>query len=426
MRGKSPYIIATGFTTAYLGDERTLREFAVGDYVTNKITQKGKNTVLYVINDSFDPLNYRQLRVGVNKDENLIRKFEGYCGRPIAEIPDPFECHESYSGHFAEAFLQRLNSLDIYPVFLDSYKAYQNGSYSAFISITFENYHRIQEMLSERFNKFTINNLFRPQCPECLCIDATNILDVIGKEVRFKCERCRQESRKDVGDIRGKLSWKLDCAARWNLYGIDMETFSKAHLEELGSVEISRFMSSHFYGGQIPAIVRYGDIKISSELSNKLLEILPPPVFKGLFTANLMRDVCLTRDYVENYSRKFIIHSGMSYVDYVKRELPKDALLSEAGQQQDQDKSLVKYGNKFSRFYYGKEYGIKFPDLNAVISASKETAQIASQIISYSLGIRNAAIPGNVSIGDLIKSYLFERKITGDVYRYLRCLLGQN
>src|SRR3972149_9100616 len=205
-----------------------------------------------------------------------------------------------------------------------------------------------------------------------------------------------------------------------------METFSKAHLEELGSVEISRFMSSHFYGGQIPAIVRYGDIKISSELSNKLLEILPPPVFKGLFTANLMRDVCLTRDYVENYSRKFIIHSGMSYVDYVKRELPKDALLSEAGQQQDQDKSLVKYGNKFSRFYYGKEYGIKFPDLNAVISASKETAQIASQIISYSLGIRNAAIPGNVSIGDLIKSYLFERKITGDVYRYLRCLLGQN
>src|SRR3990170_2957217 len=97
MKNKSSYIIATGFTTAYLGDERTLREFAVGDYIANKITQKGRNTVLYVINDSYDPLNYRQLRVGVNKDESLIRKFEGYCGRPIAEIPDPFECHEIYS-----------------------------------------------------------------------------------------------------------------------------------------------------------------------------------------------------------------------------------------------------------------------------------------------------------------------------------------
>ena len=75
MKDKSSYIITTGFTTAYLGDERTLREFAVGDYVANKINQKGKNTVLYVINDSYDPLNYRQLRIGVNKDENLIRKF---------------------------------------------------------------------------------------------------------------------------------------------------------------------------------------------------------------------------------------------------------------------------------------------------------------------------------------------------------------
>src|SRR3972149_4438957 len=425
MKDKSSYIITTGFTTAYLGDERTLREFAVGDYVANKINQKGRNTVLYVINDSYDPLNYRQLRVGVNKDESLIRKFEGYCGRPIAEIPDPFECHESYSGHFAEAFLQRLNSLDIYPVFLDSYKAYQNCCYSAFISITFENYHRIQEMLSERFNKFTINNLFRPQCPECLCIDATNILDVIGKEVRFKCERCRQESRKDVGDIRGKLSWKLDCAARWNLYGIDMETFSKAHLEELGSVEISRYMSRLFFGGKIPAVVRYGDVTISRELSFKLIEILPPKVFKGLFTSNLTLDVYLSRDYVENYSHKFIIQSGMSYVDYVKRELPKDALLNAAAHQTNHDKSLVMYGNNFSKFYYDKDYRIKLPDLHTVISVPHEIAETAGDIISHALSIRKSTLPEDAVVSDIIKSYLFESKVSADVYRYLRCLLGQ-
>ena len=425
MRGKSPYIIATGFTTAYLGDERTLREFAVGDYVTNKITQKGKNTVLYVINDSFDPLNYRQLRVGVNKDENLIRKFEGYCGRPIAEIPDPFECHESYSGHFTDALLQRLNSLDIHPVFLDSYKAYQDGLYSAFISLTFENYYRIQEMLSDRFNNYTIHNLFRPQCPECLCIDATNILKVIGREVWFECGRCRKEISRDTGDIRGKLSWKLDCAARWNLYGIDMETFSKAHLAETGSVEVSRYISRHFFGGKIPAIVRYGDVMISRELSYKLLEILPPQLIKGLFTSNLTRDVYLSRDYVENYSHKFIIRPGMSYADYVKRELPKDALLNASGQQKDQDKSLVKYGNKFSKFYYNKEFGIRLPDLNTVVSVPHKTAQIAGDIISHVLTIRNSDLTEDAMVSDLIKSNLFERKIKADVYRYLRSLFGQ-
>lgn len=426
MKEQSKYIIATGFTTAFLGDERTLREFIVGDHLRDKLSEKGKDAVLYLINDSYDPLNYRQLRVGVNKDERLIKKFEGYCGRPIAEVPDPFDCHESYSGHFANALVERLSSIGVHPVLFDSYQAYQNGYYSDFISTTFSNYNNIQESLSEKFNNFTIRNLFRCQCPECLCIDGTTILNVSSQKVLFACERCGKESKQDVTEIRGKLSWKLDCAARWNLYGIDMETFSKAHLEELGSVEISRYMSRHFYGGKIPAVVRYGDVKISSELSYKLLEILPPPVFKGLFTSNLMRDVSLTRDYVENYSRKFIIHSGMSYVDYVKRELPKDAILNETGHQQDKDKSLVKYGNKFSMFYYGKEYGIRLPDLNAVISAPQTTAQIANEIILYSLTIRNTVLPKDASIGGLIKSYLFERKISGEVYRYLRCMLGQN
>ena len=76
---KTPRIIATGFTTALLGDERTLREFIIGDYVREKLERKGENVVLYLINDNYDPLNYRQLRIGVNKDEKLLKKFERYA-----------------------------------------------------------------------------------------------------------------------------------------------------------------------------------------------------------------------------------------------------------------------------------------------------------------------------------------------------------
>ena len=90
-----PSVVATGFTTAYLGDERSLREFIVGDHIRSQVTQSKGNCILYLINDSYDPLNYRQLRVAVNKDEKLLAKFEHYCGCPIAEIPDPFGCHES-------------------------------------------------------------------------------------------------------------------------------------------------------------------------------------------------------------------------------------------------------------------------------------------------------------------------------------------
>ena len=95
-----PRVVATGFTTALLGDERTLREFVVGDLVAREMQARGENGVLYLFNDSLDPLNARQLRVGVNKDPELIRRFESFCGRPICEVPDPFGCHESYSEHF--------------------------------------------------------------------------------------------------------------------------------------------------------------------------------------------------------------------------------------------------------------------------------------------------------------------------------------
>ena len=216
----------------------------------------------------------------------------------------------------------------------------------------------------------------------------------------FGCERCNKSDMvQDIAEVRGKLSWKLDCAARWNLYGIDLETFSKAHIAELGSFEISRFISQQFYGGKVPATLRYGDVQLSKELSLKLLEILPPPIFKALFATNRTRDLVLTKDYVENFCRGYPVRPGVSYIDYVRSELPKQAvhersLMSDYAQGSGSDyahgsgwiaqgsgvgpgtsfnvpgelieeNTLIAYGNRFSKFYYGREYGIRLPDADS-------------------------------------------------------------
>ena len=118
---RTPHTVATGFTTALLGDERTLREFVVGDHIVQVLRAQGDPAVLYLINDSYDPLNERQLRIGVRKDPALIEKFRPFCGRPIAEIPDPFRCHASYSSHFACELTARLDALGIHPIVLDTY-----------------------------------------------------------------------------------------------------------------------------------------------------------------------------------------------------------------------------------------------------------------------------------------------------------------
>src|SRR5258705_6847499 len=131
------HAIATGFTAAFLGDERTLREFVIGDHALREARAQGRNAVLFFINDTYDALTERQLRVAVNKDPRLVARFREFCGRPIAEVPDVFECHASYAEHFACAWMDRLRSIDIHPVLLDTYTAYRRGDYQEYVEQLF-------------------------------------------------------------------------------------------------------------------------------------------------------------------------------------------------------------------------------------------------------------------------------------------------
>src|SRR5207237_1346098 len=128
------------------------------------------------------------------------------------------------------------------PVVLDTHRAYAAGSYAPYLEIMFRHYHEISAALVERFGVAPRHGLFRPRCPKCQCIDATEVVEVAEAHVSFRCERCDTLHHDDWRGVRGKLSWKLDCAARWNLYAIDTETFAKEHQASLGTYEISRFV----------------------------------------------------------------------------------------------------------------------------------------------------------------------------------------
>src|SRR3989338_9758726 len=119
---KVPYKIITvsaGTTSSGLGDERNLREFLLADTIVKYLKEKGKNVFFYLFDDSFDPLTYPKLKIGVNKDRELIKKFEKYYGTPIKLIPDPYECHNNYSIHFQEEIVTRLHNLEIFPTLID-------------------------------------------------------------------------------------------------------------------------------------------------------------------------------------------------------------------------------------------------------------------------------------------------------------------
>jgi tRNA synthetase class I (K) len=435
LRPLTPYVVATGFTTALLGDERTLREFIVGEHMRERVTGRGRTAVLILIVDSYDALTDRQLRVGVNKDEALFERFLPYCGRPIAEIPDPFECHASYSDHFAQALRSRLMALDIHPILVDTYQAYRHGHYAPFVRTTFENYQPIQTALAAKFSDFTLRNLYRPQCPRCSCVDATKILSIQGATVRFDCERCGHAVEADVAEVKGKLGWKLDCAARWNLYGVDLEVFSKVHIAELGTLGVSRFISREFFGGRVPVSVSYGDVILDREVSYRLLEILPSFLLRKLFLTGIRRDLHITKAYVENFCQKTNVIAGMSYVDYVRRELPRRAIRNGGpgasrrptrapGSELD-DPSLIAHGLNFARYFYGREHELRYPDVAAIASIDSETARALRELIRYALTLRTDGAHDGTGASDLIRAYMLRNPHSQDAYRSLRRLFRQ-
>ena len=425
-----PHVVATGFTTAFLGDERTLREFVVGDHVVHALREQGTNAVLYLVNDTYAPLDERQLRVGMDKNPALIRKFRPFCGRPIAEIPDPFDCHASYAAHFTARLTERLRRLDIHPLIIDTHRAYRAGHYAPYIVRTFERYREIQDAIWARFGQL-VQNLFRMQCPQCGCVDGTSIVSV-AEQVRYRCERCGTEGSELPSALQGKLNWKLDCAARWNLYRIDTEVFGKAHLAREGTNNVSCLVSREFFGGQVPEVVKYGELKIQRELSGRLLQILPPEALKRMLTEHLSRDLEVTRDFVAQFAERFEVRPGASYASFVRQELPRVALEVAAarvppeptGKDEIEIGALVAHGNAYSQFFHGRQHGLRWPGALVYFDVDAATIKGARDLVAFALALRQGAL-SSTELKARCKSYLTSMPPSPALYPFLRRLFGQ-
>jgi len=82
------------------------------------------------------------------------------------------------------------------------------------------------------------------------------------------------------------------------------------------------------------------------------------------------------------------------------------------------------YGNRYSGFYYKKEYHISLSHAKNIHSADKVTAKTAQGFILHSLSIRDRETDDE-TINSLITSYLQEQQHNAKVYPYLRRIFGQ-
>ncbi|MBI5123604.1 hypothetical protein HZA75_07135 [Candidatus Roizmanbacteria bacterium] len=354
-------VIGTGITSSHLGDERNIREFIIADSLVKKIREKDVNVLFYLFDDSYDPLNFRQLRVAVNKDEELIKKFEKYCGVPIRLIPDPYECHINYSSHFQNEILDRFHNLGIYPNIIDSYSSYESGLFNDAKEIVFKKRKEINVYLKKTFPKYTMKKLFYPICIKCLKMEGVDIKRIVKDRVTVLCSNCGHKFSDSVRNIRGKFSWKIDVAVKWNVFKVDFEPFSKAYLDpDVGSYFIAKKISEFFFDGYYPESINYGQIVMDKSLSYKALMSLPKDAFVSFFIKNRKKDMELSEKKFIQFAHDYKIDKNLSFYDYIMSLLPYDLFDRLQGKKSVNHKN-VDYGIAFAAHFLGRELYPKLP-----------------------------------------------------------------
>lgn len=372
--------VGCGTTCACLGDERNLREFLIADETANRLRQAGHAVISLLVDDNLDPLNQRQLRVAFNKDEQRIDKWAEWCGKPLAHVPDPWDCHTSYAAHFEDALLQRLQSLGCHPNLVSTSSLYEGGLYAPYVQQVLQRQDEIKEYLNHQFKGYQPENLFWMICPKCGYIDETRIEGVDDTDVRYYCRRCEQSGSVALEEVSGKLNWKLDCAVRWVLLNIDAEPFSKSYLEpQSGSFVVAQGISKTFFGGHTVHPLRYGLVRMDNSVSYRLLSSLPSDALRNLFTERATSDLKITPEYVMTLASRHQTGYGLSYLECIKQLVPMWLLRPQS--LTDHQRDIVARGINFAGEFLDKELALQLPTRESVEEIFPETLGVMHRFL---------------------------------------------
>jgi len=290
---KKKFVLAAGISpsgTVHIGN---FRDVITIDLVGRALKDKGYKAELIFSWDEFDRL--RKIPA------NIPQRFSVYLGMPLAEIPDPYKCHDSYAKHFEVPFEEILPELGIDIRFIHQAEMYRKNKYYEGIKIAMGKRKEIAKILArfktQGMTEEKRENYFPLQiyCTKCKSSLNTKITKYEGDEVTYYC-KCGQKEKVDISKKSvGKLDWKVDWAMRWKYEDVAFEPGGEDHASPGGSYDVSKVIAKEIYGINPPLFQGYGFVgvegafKMSSSkgtgISPKdLLEIYEPELLRWIFT----------------------------------------------------------------------------------------------------------------------------------------------
>jgi len=335
-----PIVIKGGISVSGVPHLGNMNEVMRGYFVAEVLRDRGHEVRQVFTADDRDPLR-KVPRKLADLDGNVVGLGEvdaGALGRnlgkPYTDVPDPFGCCDSYGDHFATLIERGADQLGVPLEVVSNTELYEDGTFEPVTRELLASRERAREILAEYQDKVDEDYVpFRPVCAECGHVTATDSVRAVDLEagtVDYVCtdieaggetiEGCGHEGTATLRE--GKLPWRFEWPAQWQVLGVDHEPFGKDHAE--GSWPSGEDIARNLLGFEPPVPMVYEWFTLDGEafsssagnviLVSDVLELVEPEVLRYFFS----KDPGKARDFsveridllVDEFDRFERIHYG--------------------------------------------------------------------------------------------------------------------
>ena len=200
----------------------------------------------------------------------LPESYSKYLGMPYSTIPCPDGCCDNFVEHFEKPLFNVLDDYGIDMTIKSGFEMYKSGEYNDYIRKSLEKHDEIREIF-DQYRREPLNEdwlPYNPICEECGRVNTTKAYGYEKDKVYYKCE-CGHEGVADITKGDGKLTWRVEWAARWKIFNITCEPFGKDHAASGGSYDVSKVITEKIFDYKAPYPVPYEWITLEGEAMSK-------------------------------------------------------------------------------------------------------------------------------------------------------------
>lgn len=256
--------------------------------------------------------------------------YEQHMGKPLHQIPAPpldksgvdfsnasdaqkelYANAKSFAEFYALDFIEAFQKLGATPELVWSHELYESGQMDDIIRTILDNVKKFRKIYKEVADYNLPEKWFPFQviCPNCGKVGSTLVTDWDGREVTYECQPNKVEWAVGCGHSgsvspfggTGKLLWKADWPAHWQLLGINVEGAGKDHTSAGGSRDMANAIVKDVFDTIPPFDIPYEWIlirgtKMSSSKgigtsAREFVELFPTEIGRYLFVSRHFNQV---------------------------------------------------------------------------------------------------------------------------------------